>query len=137
MCVEYFTEPDRLALVAEEPITTQGPTGQSSRTRYYNAPRPLLSPVSAHYSGLIKNLLLKSFNAPAKSCFSSKMAVSGEPCDWSRHSLVFRFRGGDSVSHWLCSIPHKGNPKCRVVTSYKTVARKMPVFLSFSAELSG
>jgi hypothetical protein len=124
--------------MVDEPVTARSPTGQSSRTRYFNAPRPLL-PSFSTLSVLIKYLLLKSFNAPPKNCCSSKMAVSGESCDWSRHSLVFRFRESGEVIVFLIGCATfltnicKGNQSVglSVVTSYQTVAREMRLFCHF------
>ena len=115
---------------------------QGNRHDVLQRPKTPTVPSFSTLPSLIKYLLLESFNAPPqKSCFSSKIAVSGEPFDWSRHS-VCRFRGGDSdsISHWLCSISHKylqGQPKvsgCHIVPDcYPQNAG----FLSFSTERSG
>jgi hypothetical protein len=91
-------------------------------------------------SGLIKYLLLKSFNAPPKKLLFLKTVENHATGLGTRWCFDSGIRGGDSVSHWLCNIPHKylqGQPKVSGCHIVQDCCSQNAAFLSFSAERSG
>jgi hypothetical protein len=90
---------------------------------------------STPLSGLIKYLLLESFNAPPqKVAFPQKWRsvenhATGLGTRWCFDSgeVIVSLIGCVTLLTNLC----KGKPKCRVVTSYQTVTCKMPLLCHF------